>query len=99
MARRNRSLPKSKTASPTPSGVPPSRLRSKRHLTTPPLEMASRGLRTLALTYNDLNREDYSFGPNGEALDEAEGGKKGFGAAPEEDLILLVIVGIKVAPL
>lgn len=57
--------------------------------------MASRGLRTLALTYNGLEKSQYSFGPEGEAVDEPNGGKRGFAVAPEEDLVLMAIVGIK----
>lgn len=56
--------------------------------------MASRGLRTLALTYNDLDHKLYSFS-NGDAVDEPKDGKRGFAVAPEEDLILTAIVGIK----
>lgn len=58
--------------------------------------MASQGLRTLALTYADLHSNKFNFSENGEPLDEFLEGKRGFAEAPEEDLVLLAIVGIKV---
>lgn len=60
------------------------------------LEMASRGLRTLALTFNELDWNQFNFGPNREALDEDSETRKGFAEPPEKDLVLNAIVGIKV---
>eukprot|EP00210_Caulerpa_lentillifera_P003791 g3621.t2 len=58
-------------------------------------EMATQGLRTLALTYTDLNPDEFNLGPNNEPLDESINGKRGFTEPPEEDLVLMAIVGIK----
>lgn len=58
-------------------------------------EMASRGLRTLAITYTDFEPTEFSFGPKGEPLDDPTNGLRGFAEAPEENLILMAIVGIK----
>lgn len=58
-------------------------------------EMAGRGMRTLALTYRDLDEDEFNFSLDKKPLDEPLGRKKGFAEAPDEDLILLAIVGIK----
>eukprot|EP00210_Caulerpa_lentillifera_P000082 g78.t1 len=65
------------------------------HLMTTIEGMASRGLRTLALTYVDLDPFEFSFGPELEPFDESQDGKRGFAEPPDDNLVLLAIVGIK----